>query len=377
MPSQPIVHALSSLLPSITQPPPRLISLSESLLALSRQRANHLKPDEEIARAYACCEIACDRLRAQLRLPPTKKGGAPAKPQVYRRLLGFLEGALGDATAGVGTPKRKRGGEDGEGGVEIMETPRSAKRRAVEVTPTKLSSRRNGDFLGTIKRSAQGKEGQGEAPEYIMPAIRKLCRAFRTPEMAPHVYTGTCIVLKLAELWPQEDVGQSSEAEMTSLLVALYLMVLTRMQRGKMTTKIFRGVSSKAVEIFDAISSAQEIENWIKRVNSEGYCKGQDWWDSVPEDIFDFSLHNLEATEETDDNGVLEEAEAADVDDAEELAVSRRKHIDLDQDDPEGVLLPGLGTMMSEAVDWLSDERKEAYQSWKRDILKQLAAVAA
>ena len=372
MPSPAISKSLSALLPSLPTPPPRLLNTAESLLALSRQRAAHLKPEEEIARAFACCEIACDRLRAQLRLPPTKKGGAPCKPVAYRKLFGYLEGVLGND--GGNTPgKRKR--ED----LEIQETPTKRSRHTEQVTPSKSSGKRDGGFLGKIKASSSGQKQTSEAPDFVMPAIRRLCKTFSTPEMAPQVYTGTCIVLKLSNLWPSSsgDAEALLEAEATALLVALYLMVLTRMQRGKMTTKIFKGISSRAVDMFETVSGAQQIESWIKKINSEGYCKGQDWWDSVPEGVFSFSIANLEGADETvhDDEGILERPEDPEHD--EGLSFGRRKGLDLDQDDPEGVLLPGLGTMMSDAVDWLSDERRSQFKTWKLDLIKQMDRATA
>jgi len=41
----------------------------------------------------------------------------------------------------------------------------------------------------------------------------------------------------------------------------------------------------------------------------------------------------------------------------------------VDEDDAEGVLLPGLGTMMQDAVDLLNEERKLDYLEWKQGIL--------
>ncbi|KAL4773126.1 hypothetical protein BDW60DRAFT_185619 [Aspergillus nidulans var. acristatus] len=35
-------------------------------------------------------------------------------------------------------------------------------------------------------------------------------------------------------------------------------------------------------------------------------------------------------------------------------------------------LLPGLGTMMQDRVDWLSPERREDYAEWKADILARI-----
>jgi origin recognition complex subunit 6 len=41
--------------------PPKLVSLALSFVAQSRSFAASLKPEEEIARPYACAEIACRR----------------------------------------------------------------------------------------------------------------------------------------------------------------------------------------------------------------------------------------------------------------------------------------------------------------------------
>jgi origin recognition complex subunit 6 len=374
-----ILKALATLLPSLSTYPPDLFSQCESLLALSRQRARHLKPEEEIARAHACVEIACERLRAPLRLPPTKKGGAPAKPVVYKKLLAFLEKVLEDAGTGMpkGTPRRKREGvEGGEG-----ESPRSVRRKIdVEVeTPTKSTGKRDGGFLGTIKAGiAKEKEADGEAPEFVMPAIRKLCKVFKTPDLAPHVYVGTCIVLKSEKLWPPADETprDTFESNIISLVGGLYLMVLTRMQRGNMNKKVYFGVRDRTVETFDVLPNGREIASWIRKTK-ESYCKGQDWYESIPKGVFDFSMQNVTGAVTTTAKEERGGAVDFDTDGMEDPAISRKKAIDPHVEDSEGVLLPGLGTMMSDVVDWLSDERKEAYQYWKRDLLQQIAALSA
>ncbi len=57
-----IEQTLLSLLPTHNELLPRpLVELASSLIAQSRLRASALKPDEEIARPYACAHIACDR----------------------------------------------------------------------------------------------------------------------------------------------------------------------------------------------------------------------------------------------------------------------------------------------------------------------------
>lgn len=57
-----VAQALSSLLPALGGSlPPELVELAVSLLAQSRSKASSLKADEEIARSYACANIACER----------------------------------------------------------------------------------------------------------------------------------------------------------------------------------------------------------------------------------------------------------------------------------------------------------------------------
>ena len=55
---------LTKLLPTLSTFPPQLTTLASSLLAQSRNKASNLKPQEEVARPYACAHIACERYRS-------------------------------------------------------------------------------------------------------------------------------------------------------------------------------------------------------------------------------------------------------------------------------------------------------------------------
>lgn len=60
--SKPIEQALTGLVPTLNGPiPSELLNVAISLLAQSRSKASSLKPDEEIARTYACAHLACER----------------------------------------------------------------------------------------------------------------------------------------------------------------------------------------------------------------------------------------------------------------------------------------------------------------------------
>lgn len=57
-----IAQALTGLIPTFSGPlPQELVELAVSLLAQSRNKASSLKADEEIARSYACANLACER----------------------------------------------------------------------------------------------------------------------------------------------------------------------------------------------------------------------------------------------------------------------------------------------------------------------------
>lgn len=62
MNNRPVEQALGILVPThASDLPQELLSLASNLVAQSRGFSSSLKPEEEIARPYACAEIACKR----------------------------------------------------------------------------------------------------------------------------------------------------------------------------------------------------------------------------------------------------------------------------------------------------------------------------
>ena len=380
--SSAISQSLSSLLPTHANKVPALLThLAESLLAQSRQRAANLKPEEEIARAYACCEIACNRLRSKCRLPAPKTGGAPCKPAVYKKLVAFLESLLNEDGA-VGTPRSTPGGRKRTADGSLK---KSIPEREEPTTPSK--STRRTDFLGKIRASSSKKtpaENEGEAPSYTMPSIRKLCKAFSTPLLAPHVYTGTCVVLKLDGLWPPDAdnpalTDEALREKVTGLLIALYIMTLTKMQTAeKLATSVYMFVCEKAVELSGYTLERKGVEEWVRRINRQGYGRKQEWFISVPENVFEFDpdAGTVAAVEGDED----EDVPSADDEDEEDQILSSRRRRKItssgqaveEEDNPEGVLLPGLHTMMQNAFDYLSEERTREFETWKKQFLQRL-----
>jgi origin recognition complex subunit 6 len=295
----------------------------------------------------------------------------PLPPRVYAKLLEMMENGLQlQKPAKTRAAEGKEIARSGSSPVKGTSTPRKRVGGAgAESTPVTTPSKKVA-FAGKV--SAQKVRGPGkddEAPDWVMPLIRRLCTRFTTPLLPPHVYTGTCVVLKLAKLWPV--VGSEREDDIrtsiTAMTIAIYFMVLTKMQRGKMTPELYVDRCGKALDVaveMGSVSFSKDVvDGWIKKMNDKGWCRQQDWWDSVPEDVMDV---------EAQDNGCEDVAEEDDV------VCSRRKRRrllvegDQTEGDKEGVLLSGLGTMMQDAVDFLSEERTLNYLEWKEGVLGRI-----
>lgn len=173
----------------------------------------------------------------------------------------------------------------------------------------------------------------------------------------------------------EEDFKQ----DVTGLMVALYLMTLTRMKTGKMTTSVYKSTCARAVAEIEYAAGTEGVEAWIRRINREGYCGQRDWWVTVPEAVFAFDPSKAAGTDYDDDDDDDEGAiEAVDEDDI--LVSSKRRRrpgnsaagAEDDEEDPVGVLLPGLHTMMQDTVDFLSEDRTREYTTWKKALLRKL-----
>ena len=360
-----VEQSLSLLLPTISDRlPPELVNLSHSLLAQSRLHASNLKAEEEIARPYACSEIACQRIGSRLKLP-ARVGRPPCAPRVYKKLLAFLERTLppsvppSKSSRPVETPskegqrKRKRnepdvdplakdrvGGKAGEG------QHWNERRGSEQDRPRK----RIRSFVGKIQESSSAANvnhhavtdgnmcNDDGAPVWVMPLIRRLCYSFGVSSAAvtPHVYTGFCVVLKLADNEKieagLEAQGEERTKEIKALLIALFFLVLTRMLGEKLTKSAYldnckraRGVvnhvkvdaSSQIRQKkkdsltstlqhprqadhsgFDeqSVSSRRspiadgDIERWIRTIATRRWAVDQDWWCTVPQNTITSKL---------------------------------------------------------------------------------------
>ncbi|KAK5710812.1 hypothetical protein LTR15_012789 [Elasticomyces elasticus] len=172
MSSKQVTSSLSSLLPTLSPLPDTLVDLATSLVAQSRARASTLKPEEEIARTYACCHVACERLGKKLGLE-VGKPAPPCQPRVYTKLKTYLSSVLrtpttprsavrigekpasgrGDASAGA---KATKAAEPSSAPRSLRGTPSKRPAPVAESTPSKR-----------LKRTAVATPTQTTAPSEV------------------------------------------------------------------------------------------------------------------------------------------------------------------------------------------------------------------
>ena len=460
----PLHLALESLLPHISNGkiPPRLLNLATSLHNQSHQKLPNLKPEEEIARPYVCAEIAVTKLQAALKLD-VAKSRPPCKPAVYKKLLKLAEGVLS-----VSTPLKSRATTNDATEEASSPTP-AAKRVKLSNNEAPTKSNPGARFQGRIVSGSASKSSTKveEAPKWTISLLRRICTHLSiSNQPAPHAYTGSCIILRRDRLWPPAHAEQapteSSEAndhlpeDVPAVILAIFLLVLTKMQKGEMTDAMYENVSSLAIRLtrsalseqtpeqsgadetmLDAAKLKTRIEHWICEISEKEWCEGEDWWDSVPDEILELpaSLKTrrlpvandtgvsasansartaTRSTAAVDDHGDGDNREEDDDDDLNtslravlrhsvrhqrshtrtqpdptldpalhndnhELDLSNSDEDD-DEDEKDGVgrgniLLPGLGTMLQEAVDWNSRERRVAGQRWREGMLRRIKAL--
>ncbi|KAF1970277.1 hypothetical protein BU23DRAFT_591161 [Bimuria novae-zelandiae CBS 107.79] len=357
-------QALTGLIPTLSGPlPPELVDLALSLLARSRSVAQSLKPDEEIARPYACAQLACERLKKRLNLPAIIPR-PPCPPRIYKKLYNYLESALPLSTA-TREPQTPRKG-DRSAPTSARTTPKTPKTPLI-ARPTPKSTRRDG-----------GKDL--EPPEWVVPTVRTLLRAFEYPNAAGHIYTGLEVILPLlarmsaaaaetpskrprrATAVPQPDLSEVSQSHILGLISVIMFYVLSRMLDQEITPERFLAWRAKAITTLletDAgkeVSEAElgaEIDTLVPMAQEEGWIR-MDWFLNV----LPPSTEDMEGVEMTGG------APAAVASGSRSLREGGSSYI-------------GLGTMMQDATDYLGERQHEDYKRWKASILARVEAIEA
>nr|OQO25192.1 hypothetical protein B0A51_06054 [Rachicladosporium sp. CCFEE 5018] len=387
-----IERSLYLIVPTAPSLPSSLINLASSLLAQSRAKVPKLKQEEEIARTYACCHLACERLKHKSDLE-IGKIAPPCGPRVYKKLYGFLDSALPIAPA---TPKRKRGVDGGDEGGEKV-TPLSVRTKQVGSAKSTPVQKSGGSTLGKRRRGiSQPKDAQG-LPKKTRELIQCLCKTLGTPEIVTHVYAGVESVTDHLQQPQDDDPAQNTpskkrkldelivqaaealaESETHALIGAIYLLTTARSRQQPPSlrdvvdmTLGFLGTKRSAEDLGDE-ALHHSISIYLEHAEADGWL-AMDWYLNLPLTEGDVDMDD----EPNDDEGTAVKGKRPP---AKTPLRRKEKHAQrptkFDENDAGAAgLRPGLGTMFQPAVDWLSEERRAEYVEWKADMLERIAAI--
>ncbi|KAL2819773.1 origin recognition complex, subunit 6 [Aspergillus granulosus] len=433
MNNRPVDQALATLLPThANDMPPELRNLALSFLAQSRSFSTGLKPDEEIARPFACAELACKRLTRALKLPPLL-GHPPCPPRTYKKLYTLLERSIAPsisspkrtASASVpGTPSHSESAPTTptkESRVARTPSKVSANPRGLENTPSKSTPLKrtftNVDESRTPQRTKKFHSDSHltsskipDAPAWVMASIRMVCKTLSTPAprmstwsrppisrtLPPHIFAGVSSILYFIDneedfdevvtdfLEPITTAKDKEKDEdfkdiVNALVVAVYFLVLARRRTlseysddsaqeksRKMDKKTFSEMRQTALSSLGLPHSVrrhrEDVEQWIALIMEQNWAHGKEWFENIPQ-----------AGELDGDDAYLS---GEDGDDKRQKTLQGERGSLVLNDTRRG-LLPGLGTMVQDRVDWLSPEKREDYVEWKADLLARIRQIEA
>ncbi|KAK6362128.1 hypothetical protein TWF730_005825 [Orbilia blumenaviensis] len=385
--SRTIERTLTMLLPTATGGIPReLIDATSSLIAQSRHKLSNLKQAEEPAREMLCAHLACERLRTKLDLPVLPdKPPAPVPPRLYKTLYKQFSETLviGSArsAAAAGAPSSSS-------------TPSKSQSRTTtatntEGTPSKTPrSRATSAFVRNTPAAATTVNSKDRKIEQYLPLINELCTnnnnttsttsttstatttnptattlirhitsgasyifssaKYRNLTETPYTLIGVLYVVVVKELMGEEEFEGQVEEERRSWYEGK-IGEVWRCLKGK---GLVRGREAGWKEEFNVVlaevagADMRETRWFMDMIEGRGVVEQED-------------------EEEEEEEGV-EEGE-------EEEAVKvkgKRKAADAGMES-------GIGSMMQDRLDFLSDKRRKAFGEWKSDALRRIAQLGA
>lgn len=172
-----------------------------------------------------------------------------------------------------------------------------------------------------------------------------------------------------------------------AMIVAVYFLVLARRRNPapsadgeagnneaqKMDKKTFmemRQTSLTSLGLSTDRRHRDDVDQWIALIMEQDWASSQEWFENIPlagdldgEDEEGNSYRNLDEEDAALRGVRLPKRNAA------SGAGSRPAGSD---QATRGGLLPGLGTMMQDRVDWLSEDRQDDFTEWKADFLSRI-----
>ena len=206
-----------------------------------------------------------------------------------------------------------------------------------------------------------------QIPTWLIPVIRHLCKTLGAPVATPHIFAGVSSILSS----DNRPADVNIPALMTTTCI-LTLNILTGEETEPAEYLRRRGAASAAIQEALAKHGVQvdccqaDIDECMRQVNKYGWTD-MDWFE------------NLEGRSCLNEKGHGKKAGGADDAHDREARILPAHTNDLVSAnlDEEDYLQAGLGTMMDDRVDYLSDAKNRSFERWKMETLLQIDELEA
>lgn len=197
-----------------------------------------------------------------------------------------------------------------------------------------------------------------------MPVVRKLCRGMEAPAAVPHIFAGVSSILKSIR-----ETGTPPDVNVSAVIVMLFIMVTTRLSGAQTTPEQYQRVRQEAVlavkndcgqDGAETDWDESSVDDCMRQMKEYGWQK-MDWFSNI-ELGSGIDQGSPVALSTTQDNGIDDDCVVP-------VGMSVLENVDASVED---FLQPGLGTMLDEKLDFLSDAHNHSFEQWKAKALRRL-----
>jgi origin recognition complex subunit 6 len=232
-----------------------------------------------------------------------------------------------------------------------------------------------------------------------MPAIRELCKGFKKPSAAPHVFVGVFSILKLLQEQtsstailsrkrarrssgntPKTQILSFDDKQIPALIavVAIYTLSVLSPQdfeggeeykkKRELAVEILLRIAPEDSTTEDEMSD--DVELFLREAQN-GWLD-MEWYQNLLDQSKADELDNEASGPASDDR----DKEREDEEGSMSMQVNRSNHKEANGVKEDGRLSTRAGGgMMTPATDWLSEEKKRDFRQWKAKFLVELDRV--
>ena len=178
-----------------------------------------------------------------------------------------------------------------------------------------------------------------DLPTWVMPVIRQLCKEMSAPAAPHHIYAGVSSIIS------SQGVNQTDEINIPALIIAVFLLVMTRLAGVKTQPAEYIRQKNGALQVLrDAAEGNDErmqvhdtdVDRCTSLFKDKGWTQ-MDWFGNVPVGA---GIGNANGSEDIVDDGTSE------IDEAEEQLLPLQRETGRMDPVVSDYLQAGLGTMV-------------------------------